>query len=89
MNMATEKTKVVFVGIGGYASVYLRKLFENLEELPLTLVAGVDPFPESSQNYNDFRNRGGSFKQSVPSTVSTVKKEGQLTFLMQCSFSLK
>lgn len=51
-----KKVKIVCVGIGGYASVYWRALFES-KETNFEVVGAVDPYAESAQYFEEIKNR--------------------------------
>lgn len=51
--MDNKKIKILSVGIGGFANIYLQKmLFENSDIFEI--VGGVDVYPESAKFYPDF-----------------------------------
>ena len=52
-----KKVRIVCVGIGGYASVYMKALFESKED-NFEIVGGVDPFPEGAQYYAKIKEAG-------------------------------
>ena len=45
--MCNKKIKIVCVGIGGYASVYMKALFGSSAD-NFEMVGAVDPFPDGS-----------------------------------------
>ena len=51
-----KKVKIVCVGIGGYANVYWRALFES-KETNFEIVGAVDPYAESAQYFEEIKNR--------------------------------
>lgn len=51
-----NKIKIVCVGIGGYAQVYFKALFET-KEPDFEIVGAVDPFPEGAKYYNEIVER--------------------------------
>ena len=52
-----KKIKVVCVGIGGYANVYWRSLFESKED-NFEIVGAVDPFPDAAKYLPEIKKRG-------------------------------
>ena len=52
-----KKVSIVCVGIGGYAHVYWKALFESKEN-NFEIVGAVDPYPEAAQNLEDIKARG-------------------------------
>lgn len=52
-----KKIKIVCVGIGGYAQVYFKALFET-KEPDFEIVGGVDPFPEGAKYYSEIVEKG-------------------------------
>lgn len=52
-----KKVKVVCVGIGGYANVYWKALFESKEN-NFEIVGAVDPYPDSAKYLPDIKERG-------------------------------
>ena len=55
--MNNKKVSVVCVGIGGYANVYWKALFES-KETNFEIVGAVDPYAESAQYYEEIKSRG-------------------------------
>ena len=51
-----KKIKIVCVGIGGYAQVYFKALFET-KEPDFEIVGAVDPFPEGAKYYAEIVER--------------------------------
>lgn len=60
-----QKIKVVLVGIGGYGANYPHELLPKLDSLPVEVVAGVDPMPQSSSAYNLFVEKNIPLYSSV------------------------
>ena len=52
----TNKVKVVCIGIGGYAQVYWKALFESKAD-NFEIVGAVDPFPESAKYLPEIKAR--------------------------------
>ena len=53
----TNKVKVVCVGIGGYAQVYWKALFESKAD-NFEIVGAVDPYPEGAKYLPEIKQRG-------------------------------
>lgn len=53
----TNKVKVVCVGIGGYAQVYWKALFESKAD-NFEIVGAVDPYPEVAKYLPEIKQRG-------------------------------
>lgn len=52
-----KKVSVLFVGIGGYAHVYCKALFESKED-NFEIVGAVDPYAENAQYFAEIKERG-------------------------------
>ena len=52
----SKKVKVVCVGIGGYANVYWKALFESKEN-NFEIVGAVDPYPDAAKYLPDIKER--------------------------------
>ena len=51
-------TSIALVGIGGYGNFYLKALLNAAPEREITLMAGIDPYPERSGLYAELQERG-------------------------------
>ena len=59
-----EKVKILSVGIGGYASIYLEHLLAN-ENPDYEIVGMIDPYPQSAKFYPRLREMGVPLYESL------------------------
>ena len=52
-----NKISIVCIGIGGYANVYWKALFESRED-DFEIVGAVDPYADSAQYFEEIKKRG-------------------------------
>ena len=50
----SEKVKILCVGIGGYANIYMRAFFAD-KNPQYEIVGAVDPFAEGAESYNKLK----------------------------------
>lgn len=51
-----KQVNVVLVGIGGYGEIYVEEIFNSTNPL-INLVGAVEPYPERSRYYDEFKKR--------------------------------
>jgi len=59
-----EKVKILAVGIGGYANVWLKGLFES-DRIDYEIVGAVDVYPQGSNYYNQLKDMSVPFYKEM------------------------
>lgn len=59
-----KKADVLLVGIGGYGEIYAKDIFENPQS-EVNLIGAVEPYPERSKYYDEFKKRNIPIYQNM------------------------